>query len=216
MFRCLLPAGLLLAVCDLSPAAPADIPAAQAALDAGMERLALAPAVAVELTEQRQVAGLNQPLETPGKLWLAPDGRFRWQLGEPPQTLLLIDGERFWQREGGTDREGSTANLGEASRLVAILSAVFRGQRNTLAEAWAITDATPEPGGGWTVQLRPEDRALRRGVNGLALRINGNGLPQAWTLSLRDGTVLSAVFARVDLNPALPAGLFTDPAVAGE
>lgn len=194
---------------------PASIEPARQALDAGMARLAEAPAVAVELTEQRRVAGLAQPLETPGRLWLAPEGRFRWQLGEPPRTLLLVDGDEFYQLEAGSERRGATADLGEAQRLVAILSAVFRGQRDRLAEAWEIADASAEADDGWTVQLRPRDRALRRGVTGLALRIDAAGLPRAWTLSLRDGTVLSAVFRTLDLDPALPAELFREPGADG-
>src|ERR1700691_1955963 len=41
-----------------------------------------------DFTQTRSLKVLAQPLITPGKVWVRP-GEFRWELGQPVQTIVL-------------------------------------------------------------------------------------------------------------------------------
>jgi outer membrane lipoprotein-sorting protein len=41
-----------------------------------------------DFTQTRSLKVLAQPLVTAGKVWVRP-GEFRWELGQPPQTIVL-------------------------------------------------------------------------------------------------------------------------------
>jgi outer membrane lipoprotein-sorting protein len=42
-----------------------------------------------DCTQTRSLKVLSQPLVSNGKVWVAPPDRFRWELGQPPQTIAL-------------------------------------------------------------------------------------------------------------------------------
>ena len=41
-----------------------------------------------DFTQTRTLTVLNQPLVSAGKVWVKP-GEFRWELGQPAQTIVL-------------------------------------------------------------------------------------------------------------------------------
>ena len=42
-----------------------------------------------DVTQTRRLKSLKQPLVATGKIWVAMPDRFRWQVGDPPQTIAL-------------------------------------------------------------------------------------------------------------------------------
>jgi outer membrane lipoprotein-sorting protein len=41
-----------------------------------------------DFVQTRSLMALSQPLESHGKIWVRP-GQFRWELGQPPQTIVV-------------------------------------------------------------------------------------------------------------------------------
>src|ERR1700722_4254973 len=41
-----------------------------------------------EFTQTRTLVALEEPLTSLGKVWVQP-GQFRWELGQPPQTIVV-------------------------------------------------------------------------------------------------------------------------------
>src|SRR6476469_1232608 len=42
-----------------------------------------------DFTQTRRLKSLTQPLTAHGKVWFSEPNKFRWQLGNPPQTIAV-------------------------------------------------------------------------------------------------------------------------------
>src|SRR6266516_4257266 len=48
-----------------------------------------------EVIQTRALKSLRQPLTATGRVWFAAPNRFRWELGNPPQTIALRQPEQM-------------------------------------------------------------------------------------------------------------------------
>src|SRR5438876_12265453 len=48
-----------------------------------------------EVIQTRTLKSLAQPLTATGRVWFAAPNRFRWELGNPPQTIALRQAEQM-------------------------------------------------------------------------------------------------------------------------
>ena len=42
-----------------------------------------------ELVQIRKLKALKRPLRTPGRVWFSAPGKFRWEIGDPAQTIAV-------------------------------------------------------------------------------------------------------------------------------
>ena len=93
MKRFLLPviASLFVAViCPLTAAPAPDL----APLKKWVTRQAEVRTVQADFIQKRSFHALRDPLATPGRLWYSAAGQgFRWELGDPPKTIVLRKGD---------------------------------------------------------------------------------------------------------------------------
>ena len=71
----------------------------------------------VRFVQEKSGGVLKKPIKTPGQLWKGPASQFRWELGEPPKSVLVFDGKtmnsyntrkREWTPVKMDDRKYST------------------------------------------------------------------------------------------------------------
>lgn len=57
--------------------------------------------VRVSFEQEVKNPALRNPVKTPGVLWRLKAGDFRWELGQPPKTILVRQGEalQVWEAE---------------------------------------------------------------------------------------------------------------------
>jgi outer membrane lipoprotein-sorting protein len=56
--------------------------------------------IQVTFQQTRSTPVLKEPAKSEGRFWKMKDGRFRWELGSPPTTTLLFNGEKAFLKEG--------------------------------------------------------------------------------------------------------------------
>jgi outer membrane lipoprotein-sorting protein len=56
--------------------------------------------IQVTFQQTRSTPVLKEPAKSEGRFWKMQDGRFRWELGSPPTTTLLFNGEKAFLKEG--------------------------------------------------------------------------------------------------------------------
>lgn len=56
--------------------------------------------IQVSFQQTRTTPVLKEPAKSEGRFWKMQDGRFRWELGSPPTTTLLFNGEKAFLKEG--------------------------------------------------------------------------------------------------------------------
>jgi outer membrane lipoprotein-sorting protein len=48
-----------------------------------------------EFVQTRRLKALTQPLNATGRVWFAAPNRFRWELGQPPQTIAVRNAQEM-------------------------------------------------------------------------------------------------------------------------
>lgn len=165
----------------------------------------------IDFTQTRTMKSVKVPVRQEGTLWLDYQNRqFRWQLGDPPQTIVVSLGQkvliirnpmkRYEVRETGT---GGTPGM----------AAMANGFPRTLQEfqqRYRVLETKPEANTRRIV-TRPLGEA-GRGVETFTFVVDAShhrllGIE----IDLEDGSSLDTVFRQVEPNLVLPKGLFQPP-----
>lgn len=165
----------------------------------------------IEFTQIRRMRSLKHASQQDGVLWLDFERhRFRWQTGDPPQTVVVSLGKdiliirnpskRFEVRSAGS---GGTPGM----------SSLVDGFPRNLAEFQAkyrVLEIRPE-GHTRRIVTRPLGEG-GRGVRTFTFVVDGgHHRLLGMEIDLDDGSAVHTVFRHVETNAALPAGLFQPP-----
>lgn len=161
-----------------------------------------------EFTQTRTLKALREPLRTPGRLWFAAPGQFRWELGQPAQTLalrrtneLLVVYPRLKRVEryplGGTGREPWRDAL-------ALLDAGFPTSVAELESRFHVRGLATQ-GERAELTLEPRSPAATRFLSEVRLTFTRPTFALvANEMRFSDGSVLRNDFTNAVVNPALP------------
>ena len=85
---------LLLSLCAVLPVSAADAPDL-APVRKWLAGQASVRTVQADFTQTRSFHALRDPLASPGHLWFSAPHSFRWELGDPPKTVVLRRGDLY-------------------------------------------------------------------------------------------------------------------------
>lgn len=148
-------------------AAPDDLPPVLREWIAGQPTL---PDFKVDFTMTRKLPALKEPVTTTGSMWRLRDGRFRWQVGEPPMNILVFDGTTAHSWEEGSEWKELDGESRKARSWMDLLS----GQAATLGEldrrfTVRVLESTP---GSATVALDPRAAMTRKYLREIRLQLD--------------------------------------------
>jgi outer membrane lipoprotein-sorting protein len=165
-----------------------------------------------EFTQTRTLTVLNQPLVSHGKVWVKP-GEFRWELGQPAQTILLRDPSRLlieYPRLKRAEKYPLTGVPdGPMRDALALLDASLPRDRAQMEKnfeliAATITNATLQ------MRLQPRSEAARKFIGQVLIAFRTNDFTIAATeMKFADGSKLRNDFTNVVLNRPIDEKLFT-------
>lgn len=164
-----------------------------------------------DLSQTRRMKSLVQPLVSTGRVWFATPNRFRWELGNPAQTIALRGTnalfvvyprlqrvERFQLTETGPWRD-----------TLELLEAGFPRSAHQVREKFTLLSLSPT-GTGWKLQMQPRSAAARKVVPLFTLGLSTNPWSLAWTeMTFPDGSTLRNDFWNARTNVAMDPTLFT-------
>jgi outer membrane lipoprotein-sorting protein len=197
-------AGLFLSL--MLPARAADLVDAWIAAQAGLHTWT------ADIVQTRNFKTLSQPLVATGKVWIAMPDRFRWELGQPPQTIALrqpaeltIVYPRLKRVEKYPLQSGQTGPWRDA---LALLEASFPSSRTNLEAHFQILALT-QTNGIANLTLQPRSTAARKFIARLEISFRADDFsPVGTALTFSDGSSLSNVFSHPVVNPPLDPQLF--------
>jgi outer membrane lipoprotein-sorting protein len=172
-----------------------------------------------DFTQTRTLKVLTEPLRTPGRLWFVAPDQFRWELGQPPQTIALRrPNELFviYPKLKRAERYPMSAHGGEAWRdALALLDAGFPSGRAEFVARFRLVSLL-ETNGLATVRLEPRSASARKFMKEilLTLRTNDHALT-ANELRFADGSTLRNDFTNAVANAVIPPDRF-DPALPAD
>lgn len=165
-----------------------------------------------DFVQTRRLPALARPLTAPGHVWFATPDRFRWELGEPVQSVAVRRGDALLVLSPRLKR-AETLDLRAVARgpmrdAMALLDTGFPRDAAEFSRRFEVrsigtTNACHE------LNLLPRDAGARRLLAGLTVTVATNGFALVATeLRFADGTVLRNDFTNAAVNAAIAPGRF--------
>ena len=164
------------------------------------------------LTQTRSLQVLAQPLVATGKVWMAMPDRFRWELGQPAQTIalrqpgqLVIVYPRLKRAEKFSLRDNPSASWKE---VLALLDASFPRSRAELESHFTVLSLS-ETNATLHLALQPKSSFARKLIREIRLGLSTQSFcPVSTELRFSDGSTMRNDFVNAVTNAALPEGIF--------
>jgi outer membrane lipoprotein-sorting protein len=165
-----------------------------------------------QVIQTRTLKVLSEPLVSTGKVWIAMPDRFRWEIGQPAQTIALRQPDTLfiiYPRLKRIEKYPLTgAQPGQWRDVLALLDASFPKSRAIMEAQFRVLSII-QTNADWQVALQPRS-ALARSLMGemdICVRTNDFSL-SATEMRFADGSRMRNDFTNIILNPVLPEGCF--------
>lgn len=165
-----------------------------------------------DFTQTRTLTVLNQPLVSHGKVWVKP-GEFRWELGQPAQTVVLRNPNQLliiYPRLKRAEKYPLDAvPTGPMRDALALLDASLPRDRAQMEKNFTLLSAVATNA---TLQmtLQPRSEAARKFIGQVVIAFHTNDFTIAVTeMKFADGSKLHNDFTNVVLNAPVDYKLFT-------
>ena len=168
-----------------------------------------------DFVQTRRLKSLTQPLTALGHMWFAAPNRFRWELGQPAQTIavrapgeLLILYPQLKRAEKFPLKAAKAGPWGDA---LSLLEADFPRSRTELEAQFDIVSQTVADHICQLV-LQPKSAAARRMIPRLEIDFDTTDfLLRGTELQFADGSTMRNDFQHAVLNPTLDQQIFDPP-----
>jgi outer membrane lipoprotein-sorting protein len=169
-----------------------------------------------DFLQTRSLKSLTQPLIAKGHVWFAAPNRFRWELGNPAQTIAVRATNEMlviYPRLKRVERFPlSGVQAGPWKDALALLEAGFPRDAEQLDSQYNILDQVVQDPVVKLV-LQPKSAAARRMMPQIQIEFDRRDLAlHATELQFADGSILRNDFSNAVLNPPVTAEQFA-PAI---
>jgi outer membrane lipoprotein-sorting protein len=165
-----------------------------------------------DFVQTRTFKSLTQPLTAKGHAWFSAPNRFRWELGNPPQTIAVRAEQEmlvFYPRLKRVERYPLTGpETGKWRDALALLETGFPRSQADLESHLRIVSQTIS-NDVCEITLQPKSENTREMVPEIRLAFSTKDLLlRATQLKFADGSTLRNDFSNPALNPKLDDSLF--------
>ncbi len=165
-----------------------------------------------EFIQTRTLKSLTQPLTATGHVWFAAPNRFRWELGNPPQTIAVRAPREMlviYPRLKRVERYPLTGEqTGQWSDALALLEAGFPRSEAEMASRMKVLSQTLT-NGTCELDLQPRSPGARRMMPEIKVAFDIRDFSlRANELQFADGSTMRNDFINPVLNPKLEESLF--------
>jgi outer membrane lipoprotein-sorting protein len=164
-----------------------------------------------DFTQTRSLKVLSQPLVCAGKVWVTP-GEFRWELGQPVQTIVLRQPDQLLiiyprlKRAEKYPLEG--VPTGPMKDALALLDATLPRDRATMEKNFSLLSVT-ETNSMLQMTLQPRSDSARKFIGEILIGFHTNDFSIAATeMKFADGSSLRNDFTNVVMNRPIDPGMF--------
>lgn len=164
------------------------------------------------LTQTRTLKALKDPLQSGGRVWFTAPNQFRWELGDPAQTIAVREPDALvilYPKLKRAERYPlGDAAAGQWRDALTLLEAGFPRSRVELEKQFKIV-AMLERESDAELVLQPQSSRARKLISEVRLVFGREQLElRATELRFADGSQLRNDFSRGQINPPLDSALF--------
>jgi len=205
---CLIPLCLAAAVVGAQPN-----PATEAQFNKWFEVQTNIQSWSGDFIQTRTLKVLNQPLVSTGKVWVEP-GKFRWELGQPVQTIVLREPDQLLIVYPRFKREEKypigAIPSGPIKDALALLDATLPRDRATMEQNFRLLSAS-ETNSILQMTLQPRSESARQFISEIVIGFHTNNLIIAATeMKFADGSSLRNDFTNVAVNQPIGPNRFEE------
>ncbi len=165
-----------------------------------------------DFTQTRSLKVLSQPLVATGKVWVAVPGRFRWEIGQPAQTIALRQADQLFiiypKLKRAEKYALSGVPPGAIKDALALLDASLPRDRATMEERFRLLSAM-ETNSILQMTLEPKSASARKFIGEILIGFRTNDFSIAVTqMKFADGSSLRNDFTNAVLNQPIDPELF--------
>jgi len=180
----------------------------QAILRDWISKQAAIRSLRADFIQTRRLPALRIPLRKSGTVWFGTEGRFRWQVGDPAELLVLKSPNDFLviePKKSFARRFTASSAAARAMQELPMPIAISLDEFQRRFEVVSLKD----DGGRIELRLTPKDPRLAEGLKSLRILFDPvSGAVALFEMTFRDGSEVSTEFTRIERNPTLPAELF--------
>jgi outer membrane lipoprotein-sorting protein len=201
----------LVASCLITTTAVAQNSGSEAQFNKWFEVQTNTQSWSADFIQTRLLKVLNQPLMSPGKVWVTP-GEFRWELGQPVQTIVLRQPDQLliiYPRLKQAEKYPLGAvPSGPIKDALALLDATLPRDRATMEKNFRLLSAT-ETNSMLQMTLQPRSDSARKFISEIVIGFHTNDFTIAATeMRFADGSSLRNDFTNVVLNQPIDSTQF--------
>jgi outer membrane lipoprotein-sorting protein len=165
-----------------------------------------------DAVQTRSIKTFSQPLVSTGKVWVVVPDRFRWELGQPPQTIAVRQPDQLWLLYPKLKRAEKYPLTGNAPGpwrdALALLEASFPRSRAELESHFTVLSVA-QTNTIVQLSLQPKSTFARKFMSQLLISFRTNDFsPSSTELQFSDGSSMRNDFSHSVLNTTLPKELF--------
>ena len=172
-----------------------------------------------EVVQTRDLKSLAQPLVATGKVWFASPNRFRWELGNPAQTIavrtekeLVVVYPRLKRAERYPLEGGASGAWRDA---LTLLEAGFPRSAEELQSQFEVVKSVRRDS-VHELTLQPRSSSARKLIPVIRITFSEDDLSlQSTELEFADGSRMRNEFRHAQLNLEFPPDLFAPPIQPG-
>lgn len=186
----------------------ASLRADNSALDAWLRRQPSVNSLDSTFTQERKLPALKQPTSARGRLSFVKPGKFRWQLGEPVETLAVSDGTTLTLIQAAEKSARQIPTDSPQAARFALLSGKAFESPEAFQQAFEIIGSRITSG-IHQYTLKPKDRRVRSQIPWIFLDIDpAENELRAMEMELQDKSRVRTIFDAPRINRPLPDSLF--------
>ncbi len=161
-----------------------------------------------DFIQTRRLPALRIPLKKSGTVWFGTEGRFRWQVGDPVELLVLKSPNDFLVIEPKKSLARRFTASSAAARAMQELPMPIAISLDEFQRRFEVVSLNND-GARIDLRLTPKDPRLAEGLKSLRILFDpATGAVSLFEMTFRDGSEVSTEFTRIERNPTLPAELF--------
>ena len=200
--KCLIPLFLLLLT------APIRAEDTQTILSDWISKQAAIRSLRADFIQTRRLPALRIPLKKSGTVWFGTEGRFRWQVGDPAELLVVKSPNDLLVIEPKKSLARRLSASSAASRVFEELPMPFAVSLDEFQRRFEVV-SLKNNAGQIDLLLRPKDPRLAEGMKSLRIRFDSStGTVSLFEMVFRDGSEVSTEFTLIEQNPKLAPDLF--------
>lgn len=161
-----------------------------------------------DFIQTRRLPALRIPLKKSGTVWFGSEGRFRWQVGDPVELLVLKSPDDFLVIEPKKSLARRLSASSAASRAMQELPMPLAVSFEEFERRFEVVSLENNNGSA-NLRLRPKDPRIAEGLKSLRIAFDqATGAVALFELTFRDGSEISTEFTRVEWNKPPDTDLF--------